>query len=390
VGQGTEQESRRQNGHPSVRVARLPATTDRNPYQALLYGHLEAHGVQLVGSGSLEPGWLRRHRDDVDVLHLHWRLDRLLTRGLDADGDQARWGALRSRVAIARIRARLTLARRLGYRIAWTVHEAARYRPDGAPFDRGVGAALAGDADLLLVHDSVAAERVREWLSPVAPVIVTPVGAYPATAGDASAGRARLGVDTETPLVVAFGHHRADKRLDLVLDAFRRAQTPARLAVVGRIPDRRLERAAREAAVADPRIILDLGTLDEVAVADLHAAADAVVLGRSVDWTPSSLLLALAQATPVIAADLPSHREHLGAGAWWFAPGDVDSLARTLTEVARSRSDERLARGQAGRAHVSARSFDDMAAVTAAALRAACGSASFPATKIPALRLSPR
>ena len=37
-------------------VARLPGTTDRNPYQRMLYEHLRAEGVQLVGEGTPAPG----------------------------------------------------------------------------------------------------------------------------------------------------------------------------------------------------------------------------------------------------------------------------------------------------------------------------------------------
>jgi glycosyltransferase involved in cell wall biosynthesis len=371
-----------------LRVARLPVTTDRNPYQGQLYRYLEHHGVELQGSGSLDPRWLRLHCREVDVLHFHWRLDRLLTRRVDRDNDQARWGPLRSRLAVARIRSGLALARRLGYRIAWTVHEAARYAPDGDAFDRGVGSAIVDHADLLLVHDAVSAENVGRWLRPAAPVVVTPVGAYPASPGDRAAGRARLDADPDVPLLVAFGHHRADKRLDLVIEAFGRVDAAVRLAVVGAIPDRRLEQAVREAAGADPRITLDARRVDDGEVADLHAAADAVVLGRSRDWTPSSLLLALSHGTPVIAADLPSHHEQLGPGAWWFAPDDPESLAGAMTLVANASPEDRLARGLSGKAHVSACSFPDMAARTAVALHGACGRGPLELPDVPAVGLS--
>ena len=45
-----------------------------NPYAALLARALEAHGVRSVAGfrEQLDREWLRAHRDQFDVLHLHW------------------------------------------------------------------------------------------------------------------------------------------------------------------------------------------------------------------------------------------------------------------------------------------------------------------------------
>jgi glycosyltransferase involved in cell wall biosynthesis len=133
-----------------------------------------------------------------------------------------------------------------------------------------------------------------------------------------------------------------------------------------------------EAAAADRRIVLLPRRVTDDELSDLLAAADASVLARSVDWTPSSLVLSLSVSTPVIAADLASNHEHLGAGAVWFAPHAAESLAGALATVVSSSPDALAALGDAGRRHVVERSWNDTADRTACALRAACGRAGVP------------
>ena len=73
-----------------LRVARLPWTTDLNPYQRALYSSLERYGVDLIGTGELSSAWLERNRATVDVLHVHWKLHRLADRA-PMGADRAAW-----------------------------------------------------------------------------------------------------------------------------------------------------------------------------------------------------------------------------------------------------------------------------------------------------------
>lgn len=346
-----------------IRVARLPWSTDRNPYQRVLYRALTDHGVELVGTGDLDPTWLRANAGRVDVLHVHWRLDRL------ADDP----------VTVA---PNLALARSLGYRVAWTVHEPHTLDAPDTPDVAAISAAIAEHADVVLVHGAAAAALVQRWWSqemphrPALPLVTTPLGSYHDLHGSSSGclPAAVAALPDDVPLLLSFGHQRADKDLGLLFRAF--AAMPdagARLVVAG-VFEPPVLAAAVAAARRDDRVILVDGHLPDDVVVGLHAQATAAVLARSVDWTSSSVALAASLRVPVVAADLPTTRDVVGpSGATWFAPGDHRSLASALRRVV----DDPVGaadRAERGYQWVAGCSWVDVAATTAAVLRRVTGS----------------
>ena len=87
-----------------------------NPYGALLAAALRRHGVELA-EGDYEFGrsWLEQSRATCDVLHLNW-LDRFYAGfGEPRDLDRAV-------TRYADFTDKLIHARRLGYRLVWTIH----------------------------------------------------------------------------------------------------------------------------------------------------------------------------------------------------------------------------------------------------------------------------
>ena len=91
----------------------------RNPYGQLLYGTLARHGVRLVDNAQLTASWLWRHRGRVAVLHFHW--DQCLYEV--PPEDDSPFVELRCWLKTLHYAAMLTLARSLGYKLLWTVHE---------------------------------------------------------------------------------------------------------------------------------------------------------------------------------------------------------------------------------------------------------------------------
>lgn len=347
----------------AVRVARLPPTTDTNPYQRLLYDHLRAEGVELVGDGHLDTAWLDANRDRVDVLHLHWRLARLL--GLDDGNSPApAAGHEDAPAAAARLDRQLTEARDRGYAIAWTVHEIGQLGGQEPTLEHLAAVVLGRHADVVMAHDEVAAAHVRALeLCPPDRLAVVPLGHYrDAHLPDGPLHRADLGIAADAVVLLAFGQRRWDKAFDVLLDAFAQVSTPGVVLVLaGRDGDHDTS--------ADPRII-DLGHVPDHHVAALHHLADATVSARSEEWTPSSLVLSLSHGCPVVAADLASVTEHGGPGVFTFHPGDAADLAATMCRVALD-PEERRIRGAAGQAFVLANTWPQTAAATAAALRRA-------------------
>ncbi len=346
-----------------LRVARLPDTTDVNPYQLTLYAHLRAHNVELLADARPTLTWLRRHRRSVDVLHFHWGLERLHRNGPLA--------ALR----LARLALVLAVARASGIRIAWTAHEPLMCAPGSPWLDRAAGLLVARAADVVMAHDQVSAEVTRRHLRPRHPVRVLPLPSYagllpPPRPGARDLIRAELGLTGREVLVLAFGTMRGNKDLPLLARAIEHVESPvARILVVGEPRDSEALRALRDAAARDSRLIVEPRLVSDQRAADLHAAADLSVVPRSVDWTASSPVLALCLGLPVVAADLPSVAELLGPGVWRFAPSDPVALARTLDGALRETPEARAARGAAGREHVSRFDFASLAAVSAQLLR---------------------
>ena len=150
-----------------MRVARLPVTTDRNPYQSLLYRHLRSEGVDLVGNGRLAPEWLEANREAVDLLHVHWRLDRLVDDDEPIEPPRD-WTPATAVEATKRLRDQLELARSLGYAIAWTVHEIARLGGDEPTLEHLAAVELGATADVVLTHNPGDAADLSATLARVA------------------------------------------------------------------------------------------------------------------------------------------------------------------------------------------------------------------------------
>src|SRR5262249_14221993 len=114
-------------------VAALPRELPTNPYCELLYRHVARLGIEVV-EGSSRLRWLLRHRRRVRVLHFHW------------PERHCRRESPRSALGFA---VRLVVARALGYRLVWTVHNAAPHEGTSAG-DRLVRAALRRLATLVV------------------------------------------------------------------------------------------------------------------------------------------------------------------------------------------------------------------------------------------------
>jgi len=350
-------------------VARLPWTTDLNPYQRALYSSLERFGVDLIGTGELSSAWLDRNRATVDVLHVHWKLHRLADRA-PMGADRAAW-----------VCDQLEVARDAGFTLAWTVHEPGLLEEDGDVERSTVERHLLEHADVAFTHDRATAQMVADLARRIRadrlPVTVTPLGDYRplVEAGEPSevvtaAMRRRLRLEDGARLVLAQGSLRVDKDLDLLVDAVGRLDRPdVALAIVGAIGDEPTRRFIDGVDRSRIRVLPEV--LPAPSLRACYELAEVTVLARRRNWSSSSLLSAIAHGTPVVAADLPTHHEILGGnGATWCTPGDPDALAGAIARVL---DDPFRARSTllAARAHAARNSWDTMAERTAAAMRSA-------------------
>src|SRR3954469_17248791 len=171
-----------------------------NPYQQLLYEALEGHGFS-VGEGDMHVGWLWRNRRKAQVLHFHWPQSWYVHRSQP--------GGPKTVAKLALFALQLAVARMLGYRIAWTIHEVFPLNPAAPWVDRTGSRMLARASHVLLANDHETAAQAREELGRAADKIrVVPhpsyLGAYPEGRSRADV-RAELGIPASAFTFMLFG-----------------------------------------------------------------------------------------------------------------------------------------------------------------------------------------
>ena len=196
-----------------------------------------------------------------------------------------------------------------------------------------LGAFLAADA--FLVHSDDARAAIAR-LVPSRPVAVHPLPAFEAPPADAEAARRRLGI--AGPLVLFLGLVRRYKGVDVLLDAAPRirAETGARIAVVGEsFPDAAdVEKRLAEAA-ARGEILRRDAYVSEPEMDDWLAACDVLVLPYRKVAGSAIAARALAATRPMAASRVGSLEETVAPGVTGelFASGDAAGLARAVATV---------------------------------------------------------
>jgi glycosyltransferase involved in cell wall biosynthesis len=307
-----------------------------NPYQGLLYREVAAFGFDILPDKDFKLRQLVASRGRIRVLHFHWPQNYY-----SWWRRPARLRSLLSWPKLLLFAIRLTVARRLGYAIVWTIHEVFPHERRGRGVDKLGARLLARAAHLLITLDRGTARRAEAVLGVRADRIeVVPhasmVGFYPA-GRSRDVVRAELGIAEAAFVFLCFGHVRAYKELDLLLRAFASLPRPDLALVIAGLPmDAASAEAVRGAATADARIKPLLEFVPDERVAELFNACDAAVLTRGDGGTSGALVLALSMAVPVVVADVADYTELTGGddAAWLFSKGDASSLGAALAAAA--------------------------------------------------------
>jgi glycosyltransferase involved in cell wall biosynthesis len=339
-----------------------------NPYQRLLYEHLEAHGYRVAPESWLRFRWLWRSRREVGVLHFHW--------------PQSYWhhdrgpAALRlplSYLKLGLVAARLAAARALGYRVVWTVHQVYPHDVAHPRLERAGARTLAAFSHVLIAHDeSTRADASRKLGRLARSTAIVPHGSYVgvyAPGRPRDAVRAELGSAADELVFICFGNLRAYKDVSFLLDAFRATPVKeAALLVVGPAGDDGVTADVLAAAAADARVKPRLGYLPDDQVAEHFGAADVAIVARNDGGTSGAVVLALSLGVPVVAPRRPAYVELLGSerAGWLFEPGDRASLRAALERAAADGRAGRAAKAAAARERAAELNWPDIAARTAA------------------------
>ena len=276
-----------------------------NPYGALLASALRRHGVELT-EGNYEFGraWLEDSRPANDVLHLNW-LDRFYARfGEPRDPDAAS-------ERFADFTENVIHARRLGYRLIWTVHNLFPHERRYPHLDRLVNALVAREADHVIAHCRCAASSIESRYDPPRPVTVIPHGNYlpifPDTVSRSQA-RARLAIGGTQFVYLFFGNARGYKGVAELVAAFRQAAAADSVLVLvlrenARSPG--LVAEVRALAAGDERILIHAsGYFPAEQFQYFLNAADVAVLPFTAVLTSGSAIQALGFGKPLIVPQL--------------------------------------------------------------------------------------
>jgi beta-1,4-mannosyltransferase len=290
-----------------------------------------------------------RNRRRVGLLHFHWPQGYWrpqLRRGVPGKAAEAAYLLL--------FLVRLRVARFLGFRIAWTIHQVFPHERGAGRADNVGALALARACDVLLTHDRATASAAQAALGDAAGHLSivahgSYIGAYP-PGRSRSEVRRELGLADDQLVFLHLGDIRAYKDVQRLLSAFRATDIEdVALVVAGSPVDDQSERAIREAAAADNRVRALLGFVPDAQISELYEAADIAVLARSDGGTSGSLILALSMGRPVVAADRPVYHELLYGeiAGWLFEAESTESLSGALERAARASAAERDAKGRA-------------------------------------------
>lgn len=283
-----------------MRVAVFPDWRRDNPYQRLLAEALTPLGVETVFPAGYRRGMpLSRAvlpQPRPDLLHLHWPSAYLRS-------PHPAWRA----AYCVRTLADLSLVRRAGIPVVWTVHNLVSHDTPTPRLERWFSARLAALADRLIVHSEAARTQVIGTLGAAeAKITVIPHGSFRRVYGEPPAraeARAALGINGKGPLALFFGMIRPYKGVPNLLHAWsdlKDRRGDAKLLVVGMAQEPNYAAEIERLAAQTDNVRLDLRFVEDAEVSVLMAAADLLVLPFEQSLTSGTVRLAEDYGVPVV------------------------------------------------------------------------------------------
>ena len=278
-----------------------------NPYGGLLARAMRGVGVELEAGHpeTLTKEWLYENRGQIDVLHLNWP-------HYMYDAPE-----LSDRLAhCSQIIDNLSLARALGYKVVWTVHNLYPHESGNLDLDHLARLAITRLASALIVHCEHARQLVRQHFHRSDGVFVIPhgnfIGVYPDQVSraearrqlrvESSAGADGPGLNEENFVYFFFGNVRRYKGLERLLEVFQSLPGDhLRLLLGAKVYNEYGEKIAAAAAQSDRRVIVRSSrhfANEELQL--LFKAADVGIFPFVNVLTSGSVITALSFGRPVI------------------------------------------------------------------------------------------
>jgi beta-1,4-mannosyltransferase len=315
-----------------LRAVFFPAlsTLSGNPYWSGLAEALAIQGVQVEDPLSAYFGarWLWANRRDYRVLHFHY-----IQQFYAYEANYARLGW------VLRFARNLLLARLLGYRTVFTLHNLEPTYPlEPAWVDYLGHWAIANLTGRVIVHCEAARQALAARYGRRSGVSVIPhpsfIGRYPNDISRQQA-HASLSLTDEDFVFLFFGGLRPNKGIESLIQAFRRLEGGRLRLVIAGDPGQNQAylQELQGRRQSDPRIRFTPQWVADEQVQEFMNAADVVVLPFARITTSSSAILAMSFSRPVIVPRLGCLPELVGENTGFlYNPMDGEGLFIALQE----------------------------------------------------------
>jgi beta-1,4-mannosyltransferase len=272
-------------------VAHLPVY--QNPYQHLLTAELEKLGVHVEHLAAMpSAAWLLRNRSQVRILHLHWLYGLYMQHCLTP-------------VRLLAFVIRFHLARQLGCRFVWTVHNILPHRQPFPPMHRMVRRLVMRHASAVIAHCEYGRREILRLFPTEAPVYIVPHGNYAgvhAITVTRSEARAALGIGPDRFVYALVGNISPYKGIESFVDSFQAGAGRHDVALIaGRNRAPALVARLETLAAAEPRLHVRAGFVPDDEMQRYLRAADVAVYCFRTVLTSGSVILAMTYGLPVIA-----------------------------------------------------------------------------------------
>lgn len=242
----------------------------------------------------LSARWLRGHAGQVDLLHFHWTHYHYTAET---------WA--RSASELAKFIGKIALARRLGYKIVWTMHNYLPHERTYPWLHCAERFLLARLAHAVIVHCDHGRILLQDKLLRRGNVFVAPLGNFGphlVSGPTRQMARGQLGFTDSNIVFCYFGMIRPYKQVPQLIREFRAvAGDDLRLVIIGATPYEALETEILDQAAQDPRVQLRLEHVSDEDLATYLQAADVAVLPYRDVLGSGSAMLALSSGLPVVA-----------------------------------------------------------------------------------------
>ncbi len=319
-----------------------PDWSKANPYQKLLYASISKAGIPCKGleGKNFTFSWLLRNRKSVKFIHLHWLFG--IYNPKNTPNHYKKILAFYLKIVVARM---------LGYRILWTVHNLISHECRNPRFETWIRKKVANAADAVIVHCNYAKALIQDKCEVAGDKVrVIPHGSYTGfypNKVSRKEAREKLLIEDGAFAFLYFGMIRGYKGLGPLVKSFKevkKTHPDVRLIIAGKPFNKAIEKETEKIIAGDKNILPFLRFIPDEEIQCFFNAADIVVLPYSKVLTSGAALLSFTFGRGVIAPGIGCLPELVDDGCGLLYDRER-GLTGTMLEAARRPDIECLNRG---------------------------------------------